>query len=167
MNVSRRTFLEMALSFAALEGRTAALLGGKRWFRGVLHAHSVWSDGRAFPEEAVEWYRSHGYHFLSLTDHNTFQDDVNAWVKAQEKFGWKRPTQAIIDHYLKTYPKAEVRRDEKGEVSVRLRTYEELRRLYDVPGAFALYPGYEMTHSVVEPDGILREVHINAITTIP
>ena len=160
---SRRGFLGGMAAFAALSGRTAVPLGGKRWFRGVLHAHSVWSDGHAFPEEAVEWYRSHGYHFLSLTDHNIFQDDANAWVKAQKKFGWRRPTQAIIDHYLKAHPKADVRRDEKGEVSVRLRTYEELRRLYDQPGEFALYPGYEMTHSVVEPDGVLRQVHMNAI----
>ena len=153
----------MTMSFAAFGGRAAALLEGKRWFRGVLHCHSIWSDGRAFPEESVEWYRSHGYHFLSLTDHNVFQDDKNVWVKAHKKFGWKKPTQDIVDRYLKAYANAEVRHDESGEISVRLRTYEELKRRYEVPGGFLLYPGFEMTHSLTEPDGVRREVHLNVI----
>lgn len=150
-------------AFAALGGCTSIPSGGKRWFRGNLHSHTVWSDGLAFPEEVVEWYRSHGYNFLSLTDHNGFQDDARLWVKAQKKPGWKRPTQALVDRYLKSHPQAEVRRDGKGEVSVRLRTYEDLRRLYEKPGEFALYPGYEMSHSVVEADGAIRVVHMNAI----
>ena len=39
------------------------------WFKGALHVHSTVSDGVLTPEEVTEWYRSHGYHFLALTDH--------------------------------------------------------------------------------------------------
>ncbi len=39
------------------------------WFKGNLHVHTTRSDGDRTPEEAADWYRAHGYHFLALTDH--------------------------------------------------------------------------------------------------
>src|SRR6186997_2621450 len=44
-----------------------------RWYKGNLHTHSLWSDGDDFPEMIVDWYKSRGYHFLALSDHNTLQ----------------------------------------------------------------------------------------------
>jgi len=41
-----------------------------RWYKGNTHAHTLWDDGDALPEAVVEWYRSRGYQFLVLTDHN-------------------------------------------------------------------------------------------------
>jgi hypothetical protein len=41
-----------------------------KWFKGCLHVHSAASDGRLSPEEVLSWYRSRGYHFVVLTDHN-------------------------------------------------------------------------------------------------
>lgn len=38
--------------------------------RGNLHAHSTLSDGSSTPEQTIRWYKSHGYQFLALTDHN-------------------------------------------------------------------------------------------------
>lgn len=40
-----------------------------KWYKGNLHTHSTESDGRMAPETVVQWYRSQGYDFLSLTDH--------------------------------------------------------------------------------------------------
>ena len=40
------------------------------WYKGCLHVHSTASDGRLSPEEVQQWYRSRGYHFVALTDHN-------------------------------------------------------------------------------------------------
>ncbi len=37
------------------------------WYRGNLHTHTVVSDGRCTPAEAVSFYRSHGYDFLVQT----------------------------------------------------------------------------------------------------
>ena len=45
-----------------------------RWFKGNLHAHSINSDGDSPPYELVAWYKRNGYHFLAITDHNTFTD---------------------------------------------------------------------------------------------
>ena len=39
--------------------------------KGNVHTHTTLSDGGSSPEQTIAWYRSHGYQFLSLTDHNT------------------------------------------------------------------------------------------------
>jgi hypothetical protein len=38
--------------------------------KGNVHTHTTLSDGGSSPEQTITWYRSHGYQFLSLTDHN-------------------------------------------------------------------------------------------------
>jgi len=40
--------------------------------KGNLHTHSTRSDGVNSAEDVILWYRSHGYKFLALTDHNSF-----------------------------------------------------------------------------------------------
>jgi hypothetical protein len=42
--------------------------------RGSLHAHSSRSDGDTAPRALYSWYRSHGYQFAMVTDHNVFTD---------------------------------------------------------------------------------------------
>lgn len=44
------------------------------WLKGNLHTHTNRSDGDSSPDEVVEWYRHHGYDFLSITDHGRFTD---------------------------------------------------------------------------------------------
>ncbi|MFA9455061.1 MAG: CehA/McbA family metallohydrolase [Candidatus Aminicenantaceae bacterium] len=41
-----------------------------QWYRGNLHTHTTHSDGDTQPEGVIQWYRDHGYDFLSITDHN-------------------------------------------------------------------------------------------------
>jgi hypothetical protein len=40
------------------------------WLKGNIHSHSSVSDGLFTPKELAELYASHGYAFLSMTDHN-------------------------------------------------------------------------------------------------
>ena len=40
--------------------------------KGNVHTHTTLSDGGSSPEQTIAWYRSHGYQFLALTDHNIF-----------------------------------------------------------------------------------------------
>src|SRR6516164_9866794 len=47
---------------------------GPRWWKGNLHTHSFWSDGDDFPEMIADWYKRHGYHFLSLSEHNVLSE---------------------------------------------------------------------------------------------
>ena len=42
------------------------------WYKGNLHTHTTRSDGALTPEAAMALYRSHGYDFLSLTDHDKY-----------------------------------------------------------------------------------------------
>lgn len=58
------------------------------WYKGNTHTHTLNSDGDSTPDEVVRWYRSHGYRFLVLTDHNflTNVDGLNALHAADEKF---------------------------------------------------------------------------------
>ena len=41
-----------------------------RFQKGNVHTHTTLSDGGSSPEQTIAWYRSHGYQFLALTDHN-------------------------------------------------------------------------------------------------
>ena len=58
------------------------------WFKGNLHTHTLNSDGDSTPDDVVRWYREHGYHFVTLTDHNylTSVDGLNALHGADDKF---------------------------------------------------------------------------------
>lgn len=40
-----------------------------KFYKGNLHTHSTNSDGRISVEAVCKFYREHGYHFLSITDH--------------------------------------------------------------------------------------------------
>lgn len=42
------------------------------WLKGNLHSHTTVSDGVYDPREMAEDYAAHGYHFISMTDHNVF-----------------------------------------------------------------------------------------------
>ena len=44
------------------------------WLKGNLHSHSVFSDGKLTPEEMKAAYKSHGYDFLAITDHDVYTD---------------------------------------------------------------------------------------------
>ena len=58
------------------------------WFKGNLNPHTLNSDGYSTPDDVVRWYREHGYHFVTLTDHNylTSVDGLNALHGADDKF---------------------------------------------------------------------------------
>jgi hypothetical protein len=59
-----------------------------QYFKGNLHTHTLNSDGDSTPDDVVKWYREHGYHFVTITDHNylTSVDGLNALHGATDKF---------------------------------------------------------------------------------
>lgn len=73
------------------------------WYKGNLHSHTTNSDGRMTPEEAVKLYKSYGYHFICLSEHDVFTDlreqfdskdfillpgvEASAWLVNEEKTG--------------------------------------------------------------------------------
>ncbi len=50
---------------------------GTSWQKGNTHAHTLESDGDSPPEYVAEWYKSHGYNFLVLSDHNVFTNPAS------------------------------------------------------------------------------------------
>ena len=166
--IDRRTFMLSGAAFALTQGCVTGPGvgkngGAKRWYKGNLHTHTFWSDGKAFPEEAVAWYKSRGYNFLGLSDHNMFQDDPDSWIAAVgDKEGsfvpaWaKKPTRRYIftakrryfDDYLKAFPDAQTRTDANGRLEARLSTFGELSQRFNAPGEFLLLPDVEATRAV-------------------
>src|SRR6187399_3187739 len=85
----RLTILSLVACAVALTQVQPPWEAGKpRWYKGNLHTHTVNSDGDSTPHEVTTWYRTHGYQFLVLTDHNYLTDvtGLNAMHAAKEKF---------------------------------------------------------------------------------
>lgn len=126
-----------------------------RWWKGNLHTHTFWSDGDDFPEMVAEWYRTHGYHFLALSDHNLLQQGKR-WEK--EATLEKRAGGGVVERYLARFGPAWVERRGSGaEAEVRLKPFDEFRALVEERGRFLLLPAEEISDSA---EGV--PVHINA-----
>ena len=131
-----------------------------RWFRGNLHMHTYWSDGRAFPEQAVDCYKKLGYDFIGLSDHNVFAADAACWKPVEDKEkGWPpQVTPPLFDAYKQAFGREVETRQENGKTLVRLKTYDEMRKKFEVPGKFLLMPAVEITQVL---NGI--NVHLNYV----
>jgi hypothetical protein len=59
-----------------------------RWYKGNTHTHTLNSDGDSSPDDVVKWYRSHGYQFVVITDHNvlTSVEALNALHGLDNRF---------------------------------------------------------------------------------
>ena len=68
----RKQFL-LGLILLALAGHVSA---DWMWAKGNLHTHTTFSDGRDPAEAVAEWYKSHGYQFLVLSDHDKLTDSA-------------------------------------------------------------------------------------------
>lgn len=125
------------------------------WFKGNLHTHSLWSDGNDFPEMICDWYKSRGYHFLALSDHNILSKGEK-WVDADA--ATKRGSIGGLERYLERFGKDwVVTREKDGKQQTRLKTLDEFRPLFEEAGKFLLIQGEEVTDHF----GNLP-IHINA-----
>lgn len=48
---------------------------GLNFYKGNMHCHSTQSDGKLTPDELKELYKSNGYSFLAITDHDCVYDN--------------------------------------------------------------------------------------------
>ena len=97
-----RWSLRIVATALLLATPAAAQLPVARWYKGNTHAHTLNSDGDVLPEEVVRWYRTHGYHFTFITDHEFITDvaPLNALFGAAERFqvfSAQEVTQRITD----------------------------------------------------------------------
>lgn len=126
----------------------------KVFFKGNLHTHSLWSDGDDFPEMIADWYKSHDYDFLALTEHNVMATGEK-WVDAATN---KTREEAVTKCTKRFGADWLEKRTVKDRPQVRLKTLAQVREKLDTPGKFLLVAGEEITHKF----GRLP-VHMNAI----
>lgn len=127
-----------------------------RWWKGNLHTHSLCSDGDDFPEMIAEWYRTHGYHFLAISDHNVLAEG-SRWMTVTEVE--KRAGPDALKQYLARFGPhwVELRTNAHGTQEVRLKPLSEYRALVEERGSFLMIPSEEISAS---SKGL--PVHLNA-----
>lgn len=143
-----------AAAFSPPPGQTPPPI---RWFRGNTHTHSLWSDGDAAPEVLADWYRSHGYQFLVLSDHNVLSEDEK-WMDVADG-PRSRLTPARVEDLRRRFGEEWIIErivDEKRQM--RLKTLQELRGRFEKPGQFLFIQGEEISDSF---EG--RPVHLNGL----
>lgn len=128
-----------------------------QWWKGNLHTHTLWSDGDDFPEMAAEWYRTHGYHFLALSDHNVLSQGMR-WIKVSEIA--RRGGGEALEKYRARFGDewVETRGAEGSEdLEVRLKPLDEFRYLVEQRARFIMIPAEEISDRA---EG--KPVHMNA-----
>ena len=138
-----------------------------QWKKGALHTHSLWSDGRSLPETVLRTYRDRGYDFVCLSDHNIFPDRKDFFLPvAPEEGPWPpMASRAEIERAQAAMPGSIETRMIAVRQWVKLKTYAELRREFEVPGKFLVIPGEEITliHApyACSDAGARADYHIN------
>lgn len=157
----RWVFLGVVLLLA---GPAALLQGGEnaqeaQWFKGATHSHSLWSDGDEFPDMVVDWFKSRGYQFFCLTDHNVLMEG-DRWVRLARQ---RRPIpESVFEAYRARFGDDWVEmRGEGAKREVRLKTFEEIRSRMDEPGKFLLIQGEEISDRTSGRPP--RHVHLNGL----
>lgn len=152
------SFLQTLRIFAALSGLflisnmpMMAQQAG-HWYKGNLHTHSFWSDGDDFPEMIMHWYKSHGYHFVALSDHNILAQGTK-WVKL-----WQEEDLAVFEKCLQKFGERWVEYLRNGDtITVRLKTFNQYRPAFEEAGKFMILQSEEITDRF---EG--KPIHINA-----
>lgn len=122
------------------------------WLKGNLHTHTYWSDGDAFPEMVLDWYKTNDYDFISLTDHNTLQQGEK-WKKIPKSHIYEKAFNDYLTKYGEDW--VEYTQDSTG-TSVKLKTEDEYLPLF-LDEEFLIIRGEEITDSY---DG--KPLHMNA-----
>jgi hypothetical protein len=126
-----------------------------QWFKGNTHTHSYWSDGDDFPEMIMHWYKSNGYQFISLSDHNTLAEGEKWKQIPAHPFRQQR-----FKEYLEKYGQDWVtyKTDSAGLIQVKLKTFGEYASLFEEKGKFLIMQAEEIS------DGYKgKPIHMNAI----
>lgn len=123
-----------------------------RWWKGNLHTHSLWSDGDDFPESILDYYRTNGYRFVALSDHNVMQVH-SKWVPMSTP-NRQRALEKCRERFGTSW--VQTRMGTNG-LQVRLKTLPEFTQLLERPGDFLIIPGEELTARYN-----LLPIHLNA-----
>lgn len=127
------------------------------FYRGNLHAHSYWSDGDHYPEMVMDWYKTNGYHFAVLSDHNVLQTGEK-WVHANRTEATIAAYRTYTERFDEEWIEEKTRND---SLFVRLHTLKKYSGYFDEAGSFITVIAEEITDGF---DG--KPVHMNAINLV-
>ncbi len=123
-----------------------------KWFKGNLHTHSFWSDGDGYPEMIMDWYKTNGYNFIGLSDHNILAEGEK-WILVPKS---KMHAQAF-EKYLARFGDDWVeQRIDTGRTHVRLKTYVQYKELFEDEN-FLIIQSEELTDRFGN-----KPIHVNA-----
>ena len=116
-----------------------------KWYKGNLHTHSYWSDGDDFPEMIMDWYKTHDYDFVSLSDHNILAQGEKWKEISAHPFRQRR-----FKEYLSKYGPDWVtyKTDSAGRIQVKLKTLEEYRPRFEEKEKFLIMQAEEVSDSI-------------------
>ena len=116
------------------------------WWKGNLHAHTLWSDGDQFPEVVTEWYYKHGYHFLAISDHNTLLRGQK-WINPEtSRFAARGGGDPVFELYRERFGDDWIEtRHVDNAIEVRLKPLNEVRALFEKAGRFIMIESEEIT----------------------
>jgi hypothetical protein len=141
------TIISLLLLVACKQDDTKKL----NWYKGNLHTHTYWSDGDEFPEMVLDWYKSHGYDFIALSDHNTLARDEK-WKLITKSPMYEGSFQKYLDKFGKEWV---VYKTDTGRIHVKLKTFEEYKGKME-DEKFLIIPSEEITNNVGD-----KPVHLN------
>jgi hypothetical protein len=130
-----------------------------RYYKGNIHTHSLWSDGNDFPEMIAEWYRTHGYNFLALSDHNVLSAGTR-WMKLSEIIKRGGTEVAALEKYQARFGGNWVETrgtPDTEDFAVRLKPLNEFRSLVEERGRFIMLQGEEISDRAAG-----KPLHMNA-----
>lgn len=113
----------------------------RRWYRGNLHTHSLWSDGDDYPERIAAWYRDRGYQFLVFSDHNVLLQGER-WIDVEKNKGGLAAFQKLKADFPGDWITTRIN---EGRQQVRLKTFDEIFARLAVPQKYLLIQGEEVT----------------------
>jgi len=120
---------------------------GKQWYKGNLHTHSY-----QYPEMIMDWYKSHDYQFIALSDHNTLADKEH-WKELEDSM-----SQVVFQRYIGKFGTDWVNfKIDTGKIKVKLKTLEEYRPLFEEKEQFLILQSEEISDQF---EG--KPLHLNA-----
>lgn len=124
----------------------------RKWYKGNLHTHSYWSDGDEYPEMIMDWYKTNGYDFIALSDHNILAEGEK-WITVRKS----RMYEEGFEKYLEKYGKDWVTyKTDTGRIQVKLKTYAQYKPLFEDDN-FLIIQSEEITNKF---EG--KPIHMNA-----
>lgn len=151
MNLLRfAVFVSLIVISGCVEQKSAS---ATQWYKGNLHTHSYWSDRDDFPEMIMDWYKSHDYNFVALSDHNILAEG-DKWVTIKADSIYQDAFRTYLDKYGDEWVNYE---EESGQITVKLKTLEEYRGRFEEAGTFLIIQSEEISDQYDS-----KPIHLNA-----